>query len=1235
MPPPPVSRSGARPWIVTLEEQRAKVGGDEKPAAAKARVAGDVVQHGQHPAVGDAVALHQELGAAWVPEAVAQEHGQALGLAKGELEAIAALSAELEPRAQAHFANALKRLYQSLGQLLSRLPAEARGPSAKQALQALQELAARAGTGDHLVAALSATASLLDSSLRLDARRRLVLTPELAADRMARAAEAVGRLHASLLGRAGVGTALNVYPRLVEGLEFAAPALEAGRQAALWQAAADLLATHTPEDGLTQAQAGEVARVLYLAIAERGPDHDAVLAAAKEGLSAAVPQQEVALALLRSPAGAVLEPRAQGPLPAHAEAVLAAVQEALAAQLAARAAPSAQLVSGVEQLHAALAGHVLKPGALLEPPAAQDLVGAIATLGAHPQAARLFSLLAVAVQKDDFKLAQVGNPPALLRTLLWTSCPPRPAGDAVLLPPLTKAPIEQALSAVLALAPHVGTLPKKPALDKASGRLVAEVVARAAAAGALERPQESVDEYAARWVAAGLALSDFGQLAPKLEELASALAFELEGSLEGQRLADLTALVYLVNLRQPRVGIPGLLRGEGKRPGLIDLADPSKRYFQRPRDVLDTLLQHVPQQKDAVAEPLTRLALELASAASLVADSRLYTPRISQDFRQAIASHLTLKAGPGAAGPLAVQLQQRSAASVAHIVASMPELPPEMAICVAHFATPEQIAWMCERAEKSRSLKSARLLRDAVYTCAHIAKPELLEALRTTPAPSKVVSRTIEALAKAWRDRTTGQVPAQHYLDKLKAGEDPTVVAAAAAGAVTAVDVLALTGGRTTAEGLAALGAPSRTRTDLHKSTADVINYNLTQHYHAAGTTMDAAAKPHLGTKVRNAFLDHVVKPAAMGQWPAHRYESEIGKKIMARLSPGQQELWRATSYTALAGEAGRAGDPASQAALADAAVTVRGIAKALPAWIELSPVEGVPPLRWDGASLAALRARRDELMAELRGAEKGSQAHRRGSAAIGALRQNLALLELHQGLAAQQDADPATLLRRALPLLAAAAALLRSFGAGFRDALDEIAAAKVYLSQAGPPDGTYAADEDSLEALLTANHSGCLSKAYGNNGRQWGLCQAAVDANTRMLRVYTDGKQAVRGFLRMYEAELGAYKGPVLFADEPVADGGGGEAEKALWFRHALLKASAMGVPLTSLSAPAWDAVIKAAGLAEQVVYEKAAGTVTADEGHTGMTHSDKMFGGKPQHGPCKGQFHVIKPKPARGAAG
>jgi hypothetical protein len=233
-----------------------------------------------------------------------------------------------------------------------------------------------------------------------------------------------------------------------------------------------------------------------------------------------------------------------------------------------------------------------------------------------------------------------------------------------------------------------------------------------------------------------------------------------------------------------------------------------------------------------------------------------------------------------------------------------------------------------------------------------------------------------------------------------------------------------------------------------------------------------------------------------------------------------------------------------------------------------------------------------------------------------------LSLLELQQALEATIGAGethPAAIMLRVRPaLLSAAGVLAKRGGEGFRDTVDQILFATQDL-KATPRQGRHAIDEDSFVALATSHTSGCLSPHWSNGdpGRQWGLAGAIADANVRMLRVMEGDQQRYRGFIKFFPVTFRGYEGPMMWLDPPKNDGGGTPEDEALWYRAALNKAQAMGIPV-AIGKNALDPngynpnrLAEAGAALGLTVREGETVRVYADEGNSGVMHSDNLMNG------------------------
>lgn len=727
--------------------------------------------------------------------------------------------------------------------------------------------------------------------------------------------------------------------------------------------------------------------------------------------------------------------------------------------------------------------------------------------------------------------------------------------------------------------------------------LIAGLVVLAERLG-MDASQEALTSFAARWQEARREIAARPELAEEAVALAQVIG---EHARDGvmPHLAELLDAAALIKRTVPNVSVAELCAPSDGSIGLISLVDPASDYRNSPLIFLSRLLE-----TPNLSRELLRAAIPIAAnVGRLGIDPGRYTDRIAADFAVAAAHPEKLRSAAAKKSLLDARVEQQPS-SLLSFMRAHPQIPPELSATAGLHLSPEQLAWFSERVEKNaRSLDFARMMRDFVFGAVDGGHVEVIEAARTSRSAPKAVQRALYEVSRAFKAGALGAVNFGVLAEGLKAGRDPIAdLERAKDSGELAIDLVALTSNRVDPEGRKEiLAAAART------------NYLLGL-YVAGGATAD----PDVDMALMGTVFRESLKSVANGTWPLGKYENAAGKKIMAGLSSDQGAVWREALVTSPAAVEDPSADPAVQ----DAIVLLSGIYAALPEAIELGGL-GIPAIGWDQASIDNLSASRELLIGDLRAHPKGSDEHRGAQKKLAAVQENLSLLELYRALEETVGAgeqNTAKILLRVRPALNAALPVLaRRGGEGFAEAADQILFSTQEIRTA-PRQGRYAVDEDSFTALVTANTSGCLSTNWngGAPGRQWGIAGALADANIRMLRVMEGDRQVYRGFMKFFPASFPGYQGPMLWLDPPKPDGDGTSDDLTLWYRHAIEKALAMGIPVAtgresidmSWYQPArLEEVANSMGLAVQ---KDAVVRVYVEDGNTGVMHSDSLMNGK-----------------------
>ncbi len=1114
------------------------------------------------PVRSGAAGLGAPLSELGVDDKLIKLHGADLKGAVAGLGKLVAAGAGVEAWQHKSYSRVLGQLHKVLGAQLSALPKPARAAAAKATVEAWAELAEVPEAQGRLPFVLSSASGLVDSALRMEARRKVSFTTEQMQGLAQDTAQQIKALIQDNVGRDGVSTMLNVLPRLVEELELSSKGLDGEQRAALVTQTRQFMQDVLPQSGTTLAHASDLARAVSVASRTTPGDSAKVFDSAKEDFLA--PRRE-ALQASQAKLGDAPKPELQ-----HAFMVLKEV-------LAASPAGPQSLYEQVEAakntfiaLEARAGADVAKQGVLT------TLANMVRGLKDGPlaQAALQFVVKQGQVLVDRPDIAQklgadVGDLKALAPGLLgamnavYARASGTPWNEAMKnLDPLSPT---EAMAVALSHA-------SVAAQAQSDGDLVWAL--SKAVRGGSEALVSELGSFAQRWsqssnrvpadaqrgaVLAAIVGQGRGDAIPANQVSATAnAAKQLAAQLPGADIASLIA--------------PG---AEGE-PGLWELANPQGGWATQPLVTLNQLLAAGAGAKGVEPNDMARLAMQVAHNAAFIQNgAHIQVPRIVADFGAAAKNPANLKSAAMPKGQVALRAQAAKP-NVVSFAKDHEALPVDFVFTAGANLTPAQMAWAVQQVDKSHGHDFVRMLRDCVFGCVESNRLDLMQGLVTSKSDSKATAGVIKEIAQAYRVRAMANVPFDALLEGLKAGEDPVARAAAAKAqaALGDLDLQALAGDKITAAGLEEVN-----------SLADNIA-ELVSQYKTEFKSMDADID--MG-KLR-PVLDEVLKSVLQGSWPAPKYEDDVAQRQLAVLSPAQQAIWRQS--TVISANAGPLPDPGpvSQRAL----TLLKGLATKVPEQIKLPKGS-----KFDAATADRLRGELDAVRTQLRDAKKGSAQHRELGAQAGPLALQLAVVELQVALAEiGPDADAVKTILDIAPMVPAAARALRKMGAtGCSAALTEVGETAMDLKpQGGPGQGRWAADQDSLTAMIDSHKTGCLSK--GDRRRRWGLAGSLSDANTKMLRVFNGDTQTYRTFVRMLPVKVGNYEGPGLFIENPVNDKGGTGDDRKLLDQALLEKARQMGVPV--LGGP--DAAPEG-----WKVIPKAQGTLSFDPGHTGLYHSDR----------------------------
>lgn len=1084
-----------------------------------------------------------------------------IGARDADLAALDTLGRPLQAHEQRAFARAQKSWLGLVEASLRALPPEARAAVGKKAVADYRQLLAEAPQSER-VGIAQLVGGLLDARARLVQSNRLDGDPEAIARGPTEVIELARRFEGQAGAKDGQQHARAVLPRWVEVLGRDAKDLTAEGWRGLAEQTVDQL-------GGLSAFGFEAAH-----LAERTTELDAARAA-----HPGAPAE--ALAALTPPAvdAARLEQLTRNlPVltPQHGPGVEGS--EALREALLNRAAEHPDLLQFAEPRHAALRARLLTAAGS---PQGGDGAKAMAALVAAAPAAAVPALVA-SIAEGQLDLTSLGTRAE--------------AKSAVEQAATAKAPGRELLKAVEAIrgAPFPEAAKAVEALPAGLGLRAVAVLAGAAVRGAQDA------HLAAAWAEAAVGrsglenglraslqraqqvaqlLGNYPILREREEETLLATSESgLDPVARANEVKGLLQSMSSVAQRLPKASLPRLVSDSDFGAGMPRLNDATLRWATPPVGLLDQVLAavgKVPADAEAQTE-LAQLAVALTfELAQIHGGAQLQVPRAIEDFGAAAARPGELK-GAAKAAESVHALRAQGTKSLAGFVASHPELPVELAATAGRHLSARQMTWLSDMAGKLRGAKPRRDLRDFVFGCIAADRLDAIEVVASGKAPTRGQGRFFELVANDYRGGQIGMVPFDELVEGLSKGEDAVAKMASAKAAQVLVDLnlTDLVDGEVSPEGAAQIEAQAANLADL----LGQLQPNFT-------STLDAEIDY---AALRPIFLENL-KAVAEGAWPGHRYESEIGRELLAGCSDAQREAWMASDVT-FAGM----GAPVSSD-VASAAQLVRGTAKVIAERLGIPAKDATP------AALARSEKAFAGLLEQLRSTPKNhTRVRAELGAKAGALRSELALHRLLAAVAVG-GAD-GQLLELTQPLLRDAGAELRR--AGHMDLYVALNEASLATSGAadGEPSGTYAIDSDSLGALIGSHKSGCLSQ--GDKRRRWGMVGALADANIKMLRVMKDDKQVYRTFFKLFDVKLPGYQGPALYIDNPVADGGGSRDELLLLQRHLAEKAARMGVPM--MASVALDQAAQSVGFT-------VAGNVNVElsihDGHTGYMHSDHMF--------------------------
>ncbi len=1159
-----VKGAGHRSWVshlAGLRNEAAKEGGAVAPPSEP-----KVLSAPELPTDAGVRPASERLAGLRVPEKVAGEHGAALLDAMPEVAAVAAFAGAVEGFRSAAFNRILDQYYKVLGQGLALQPAEARGAYAKQAVGALHELLQAVGSGDHLVPALAASIGLFDSATRLRSQGRLQGDdPGFASA----ARQALG-LRTALSPRAGVGRALLLLPQLVEQLELSRDKLGPIQRQRLLAEVVEFMTEIVPPIGFDQDVGAKLAKAVGDAAKDgRGEKISDILAGARRAfLIEFKPRREELLANLEPPAqvgetyGEVLKAlkKVATANPTAPDALSQALNNfKAAAQNGTRNGANRTYYSGV----AALVSRFAKE------PAALPL---LAFLGQHNS--YLYR------QGDDMEaLAKERDPKALalgLSRLIAKSY------NQLEIKPEWLDGVPEELALPVALAALTGALNSHNALVLKAG------LAEGKGAVAKDQPYQAVLEMTQRLAVV------LGRLGQTLDgEAAERVSLRIAREFNGDDTQPLNTACYAlsqavnaVKASLPRADLEGLVIGREEVPSLWQLVNPSARFRAPPAAIFNELVQATRQVAGKwSAETQTALARVLMQVAAALGnlDGEVAVPkqRVLTDLAAAVM--LPEKLQHGKVQNPAAALRARP--SFAAYVESHAELPPELAASAGLHLDAGQLGWVQERMEAAHGRDTKRALRDFVWACIAADRKDFIDVVRESKAPQKAISRLISTVGTAFRRDQLHTLDFDDLSRGIAAGEDPVAALIAAKNAAALREMpLGLKPEEITEEGMAQL-----------ESVTEAVR-NLLSDGQAALKAGNVANQDGIDlARLREPFLD-VLRQVARGKWPQARYETAVAERQLGMLTAEQREIWK--METVLSADSG--GMP--QALIAETAALARGLRQALEKDVQLA-APGLPDLGWNAASTEKLEARLVEQVAALRNTEAGTAAHKDIAKQASVTRDRLALLRFATAVSGAQDKSARELLSLVKPLMHDLTTTLNRLGqGGALEIAREISFALRQLVEA-PRQGLYAVDEDGIDPLLNTTVGGCV---HHTGFRAWALVGLSADANSKVIRTYDKDKFLYRTLMRLHPIETAGYKGPAIWINVPVANGGD-DKHKALIYKVAAAKAAAMGIPLVTVGDYYGNEPL--AGLGGKTAKQKV--TFAIDPGHTQTYFNDYKFNG------------------------
>ncbi len=1079
------------------------------------------------PAVQDEVAAPKVSAAKFVntliSEGVLKRHGQSLAPALGDMQAIAQAGHNLKTHRASQFNNAVDQFYSALGRSTENLDPALRETVVKASVAAMRTLTEELHAHPALTPAMAALSSLLEPRGKFT-----VISPEQHADT---AKNKVLDLTGQFESRVGTGSMLFGFRNLVEAFESKSDNLTAEQRPEVWAAISNYLDEVVPRPGCDQGQLGTITGLALRALRDpKNTPTQALTKAKAQVLNPLKPGMKAALQQLK----VVPDGVKRGSL---GKAAFNDMSQALAGIIKDNPAGPDNLIQAVEQVQGKLS-HTADVDSDRTAQAYKHLSMLLSTAGKTSAIVTLLEHVASALpeivtdersQKVISRAGRITKPESLAPVLVQAHIArsgqdPKQDELCAALAQYKRLPPGPALRAAIAMLPRIA--------DNHAGPLADAVFVQCRTAESKEELESFVHMFADAYPQ----LKRLGDDAGMVTTAFAKEALKADDDYVLRKLADM-----VTNTKQalPKTPISKLLgKGKNGEAGLIALAH-HEDFIHSPNDMAMQLLklvgEHRPKE-EATTE--CRVAMQIAGELGRFDRNPNQTdfPRVSKDFAEALEHPETLVSAEGAA-------EAGQVPSVRGYLESHPELPPEIAFTAAQLFDKPRLTWVRDEMGSTRSNDFKRVIRDATYAAASGQHAYFFSVLKDTNSDRKAQAAALNMVAMGHRQGN--EIPWDQLIDGLIAGGDPaTQIEKANADAAMR------------SMGLDKAGALDPEGMAILRSAQPQLE-----------ALLDFLSKPQYGAP-KEYFIDKLkvaVKAQADGSWPAPKYESPSAKQHLAPLKAKQLDAWKQNTVTGTGAVV-----PVDDSETTDALYLLRGVAQTLTDNLQIGGPD-FETVKWNAPSLKRLREQQSELLTKLHKAKKGSATHRALSKSMGPVRHQVALLELQQGLhkhfgpRAKAIKAPQTTLAALKPLALGAMGALRAQGAtGIMEALDTAAYAVHAKAGGNPRTGSYACDDDTLDAYLTAFGGGCIHPVNGFN--RGSLIELIGGSQYKMIRAMDGDKPIGRSFLRLVRVEMeNGYKGMALRMDPPQASSAGAPSakDKALMYKHALGKSVAMDVPL------------------------------------------------------------------------